>query len=257
MKTTPFSVMLLTLLAGASGLQAQTGPFSPEDWPPIINSNAAVHYVIADPNVTFPQPSASWLPDSLQILPGGPGSDQTTVPINIGGHTGVKLTGDNFNVADPSFQAWATEGVIDILMQVYGDASLLNANGTPRGFTFLTGALPELSGVGGGSLPVTANNKQWNWVLFRIVNGVRPSDGGRYVGTIAANAQFTTYGGVNGGTIRLEGVPNLIARAVAWGPQGAFGEPNQINVFASAPACPAEPANNLAWIDITPAPAIT
>ena len=33
------------------------------------------------------------------------------------------------------------------------------------------------------------------------------------------------FGGVNGGTIRAEGVPNLTVRVVAFGEQGAFGEP--------------------------------
>lgn len=49
---------------------------------------------------------------------------------------------------------------------MYGDAALFAANGKQRNFTFLTGTLPELDFPVGGSIPVAAKNKQWNWVLF-------------------------------------------------------------------------------------------
>ena len=39
--------------------QAQTGPFSPSDWPPTINTSATVDYVIIDPNAVFTTP-AGW-----------------------------------------------------------------------------------------------------------------------------------------------------------------------------------------------------
>ena len=47
----------------------------------------------------------------------------------------------------------------------------------------------------------------------------------------------------------MEGVPDLIVRAVAFGEKGAFGEPEQINVFAPGEECAEEPETNLAWID--------
>jgi hypothetical protein len=47
-------------LAPAS-TQAQTGPFSPSDWPPTINTNSTVDYVIIDPNAVFTTP-AGWNP---------------------------------------------------------------------------------------------------------------------------------------------------------------------------------------------------
>ncbi len=135
-------------------------------------------------------------------------------------------------------------------MQAYGDPALLAGSGQPRNFTFLTGTLPDLHFPNGGSLPVAAKNKKWNWVLFRIENATR-ADGTRYVGVIPADAQgATTYGGVNGGTIRAEAVPNLIVRLVAFGERGAFGEPDQINRFAPPESCAAEPNSKLAFADL-------
>ncbi|MGC8989112.1 MAG: hypothetical protein ACP5MD_03225 [Verrucomicrobiia bacterium] len=88
-------------------------------------------------------------------------------------------------------------------------------------------------------------------MLFRIVNGIRPSDGSRYVGSIPANAQGGYQaGGVNGGTIRFESVPGLIVRVVAFGEQGAFGEPEDINKFFPPETCDPEPETNLVGIDI-------
>lgn len=69
---------------------------------------------------------------------------------------------------------------IDILVQAYGDAALLNAQGAPRNFNFLIGTLPEITFPNGGQVPVEAKNKKWNWILFRIPNGTRGSDGSRY-----------------------------------------------------------------------------
>ena len=136
-------------------------------------------------------------------------------------------------IDDPKNEAWADdardrlEGHLDILMQVYGDAALLGTDGQPRSFVFLTGSLPDLHFPNGGSLPVEAKNKKWDWILFRIENATR-ADGTRYVGIVPPDAQgATAFGGVNGGTIRAEGVPNLIVRLVAFGERGAFGEDAQ------------------------------
>jgi hypothetical protein len=240
-----FCLSLGTLIVGGNLLIANTGPFNPEALPPTVNAQKKVHYVSVDG--TFTPPNANWLADELRVLSGG---DQATQAINIGGHQGLKVTGNYLNIADASFQEWADDDVIDILMQVYGDAALLNATGQPRNFNFLTGTLPEIATPVGGSIPVTAKNQKWNWVLFRIPNGIRPSDGSHYVGSIPANAQgATAAGGVNGGTIRFQGVPGLIFRFAAFGEQGAFGETNQVNVFATGEQCAPEPETNLAFID--------
>jgi hypothetical protein len=98
---------------------------------------------------------------------------------------------------------------------------------------------------------VDCKNSQWNWFLFRIPNAVRPSDGQFYIGSIPPNALGDyTHGGVNGGTIRFEGVPGLVVRLVAFGEQGAFGEPEAINACAPPFECPPEPETNLVWVDI-------
>jgi hypothetical protein len=234
------------LLLGSFAVAAQTGPFNPEEWPPTIDSAKTVHYISTD--AAFAPPSGTWLADELEILNAG---DNTTAPITIEGHDGVKTTGSYLNIADHSYGEWADNEVIDILVQVYGDDAVLNASGEPRDFTFLTGTLPELQFPVGGQIPVEGKNKKWNWVLFRIPNGIRASDGTRLVGSVPANAQGSTvFGGVNGGTIRFEAVPNLIVRLVAFGDEGAFGEPDAINQFFPPESCDPEPNTNLAGIDI-------
>lgn len=56
-------------------------------------------------------------------------------------------------------------------MQVYGDASLYDGQGQPRWYMILTGGGAKgLNCVIGGQIPVGTNNRQWNWVLFRIPN---------------------------------------------------------------------------------------
>lgn len=241
----PLSRFLAGLsLAGVT--LAQTGPFDPEQWPPTINPDLPVHYVVSDGGLE--PPSAWWDNSALSILSGG---DQVTEDITIGGHTGKKVTGNYLNIADFQFPTWADYDTIDILVQAYGDAALFDAQGNPRNFVFLTGTLPELNFPVGGQVPVEAKNKRWNWILFRIANGIRPSDGTRYVGSIPANAQGAFQnGGVNGGTIRFEGVPGLIVRVVAFGPQGAFGEPDAINQFLPPETCDPEPNTNLAGLDL-------
>ncbi|MCX8108210.1 MAG: hypothetical protein N3G20_05330 [Verrucomicrobiae bacterium] len=101
--------------------------------------------------------------------------------------------------------------------------------------------------------PQTQKNR-WNWVLFRITNGMRPSDGNRHVGLIPANAQGGyKFGGVNGGAIRFENVQGFIVRVVAFGERGAFGEPEDINKFLPPETCDPEPETNLVGLDINAA----
>lgn len=240
----------LALAASCVASLAQQGPFNPEQWPPTINAAKIVHYVATDGDLQ--PPSDKWLSDPLTILTGG---DQGTDDITVGGHMGKKVVGDYLNIADAEYPEWADTEVIDILTQVYGNAALLNAQGEPRDYHFLTGTLPAqpepyLVFPVGGQIPVEAKNSQWNWVLFRITNGIRP-DGERFVGSVAAAAQGgTQFGGVNGGTIRFEQVSGLTVRVVAFGEQGAFGEPDAINKFAAAETCDPEPNTNLAGIDL-------
>jgi hypothetical protein len=247
MKTTPLLLLgVLLFTAATSRTSGQTGPFSPDAWPTTVNPNKKAHYLVV--GTPLAAPSANWLEEELVLAGGG---DQVTQPITIGGREGVKVTGNYLNIGDKSFEEWADDEVIDILVQVYGDGAVLNASGQPRNFNLLTGTLPELKEENGGQIPVEGKNNKWNWVLFRIPNGTRASDGSRFIGSIPANAQGDTrYGGVNGGTIRFQTVPNLIVRVVAFGEEGAFGEPEAVNKFAPADACDPEPNTNLVGIDL-------
>lgn len=239
------SLFLAVLANGAGRATAATGPFPPTDWPATIDKAKKVHFVVTDGGLTAP--SDSWL-SSLSILSGG---DQQTSDFTIGGFAGKKVTGSYLNTADTEFTAWADTENIDILVQAYGDAALFSAAGNPRNFNFLTGILPHLAFPVGGQVAVEAKNKKWNWILFRIPNGLRP-DGTRFIGSIPADAQGAfAAGGVNGGTIRMESVPNLIVRAIAFGEEGAFGAPEDINVFAPADVCDPEPNTNLVGIDVS------
>lgn len=245
-KTLPGLITSLLVLGAVTLTHGQDGPFDPEAWPSTINPDLPVHFVVTDYLLT--SPGGAWIEDALIIRNDG---DQTTTDITLDGHTGKRTTAGYLNVADLYFTEWANYETIDILLQVYGDTTLLNNQGQPRNFNFLTGTLPEIRDVIGGQLPVEVNNKRWNWVLFRIPNDIRPSDGGRYIGTIPDNAQGAyQYGGVNGGTIRFQSVPGLTVRVIAFGPQGVFGEPEQINQFLPPETCDPEPDTNLASLDI-------
>jgi len=238
-------VVFLAVVLAVSTARSQDGPFSPDNWPTSADGDKLVHFTTVD--FSMDSLGAGW-EETLTILSGG---DQQTAPINIGGFEGLKATSNFLNIADFDFEPWGDHEVIDILVQVYGNAAVLDAGGNPRDFNFLTGTLPELNFPSGGSIPVEAKNNQWNWVLFRVPNDERPSGAGRFVGPVPDGAQGgIAAGGVNGGTIRFEGVPQLIIRAIAFGEEGAFGEPDQINQFASGEACSDEPETNHAFIDI-------
>src|ERR1043166_3466342 len=183
MKTNTYLTLCFSSLC--LSISAQTNYPDPEVWPSTIVPAKTVHFVSVDS--AFTAPSASWVAGDLIILTGG---DQVTQPITIGGHTGIVTIGQYLNIADGEYQTWANEDTIDILMQVFGDAAVLSATGTPRTYNFLEGTLPNsnLSAPAGGSLPVEAKNQKWNWVLFSITNGIRAIDGQRYVGSLPPDA---------------------------------------------------------------------
>lgn len=223
---------LLALAGAAQARGGKNGPFSPEAWPGTINPQKTVHYVSLDGGLE--PPSSTWTPN-LKVLAGG---DHDTESVTIGGHTGVKVKGIKFNTADDAFPFWAKQTSVDVLMQVYGDEAFLNPDGTSRYFDFLTGTLPEPIAVVGGTIPPAAKNGKWNWVLFRVQNGLRHMDGGRLIGTLHPKAKadpgilnVSKLSGQNGGTIRMDGLHDLKIRVVAFGERGAFGEPEQVNRF--------------------------
>ena len=241
------AIVAAACLALVRSLYAQDGPFPPDAWPASADGDKLVHFTSAD--FSLDGLGDGW-EETLSFLSGG---DQATEPIDIGGFEGVKVTGTYLNIADFDFPVWAEHETIDILVNIYGNDAVLETDGNPRDYRFLTGTLPfsELAFPVGGSIPVEGKNNKWNWVLFRITNGDRPSGFGRHVGDVPEDAEGgIAAGGVNGGTIRAEVVPGWIVRAVAFGEEGAFGEPEQINIFSAPEECAAEPATNHAFIDI-------
>lgn len=242
-----FKFLLILILSCARPVHGQTAPFDPATWPPTIDKTRVVHFKVVNDVLEAPAGAPGWDNSSLTILSGG---DQETTPIQLADLDGLRAGSSYLNLGDTDYTAWAEEPTLDILMQVYGDAGLFNASGQPRNFNFLIGALPSLTAPSGGQAPAEAKNFRWNWILFRIPNDQR-GDGGRYVGTLPPDVQGdSTRGGVNGGTFRMENVPGLAIRAVAIGPLGAFGEPEDINVFAPAQTCEPEPDTNRVWLDV-------
>jgi hypothetical protein len=230
-RTTPFIVAALVTLGASSS--SRKGPFSPDAWPPTMDSSKIVHFIDLDGKLLPPSPRWS---GNLKILTGG---DHATEKTQAGGRDCVRIAMFKFNTADDQYPVWAKEHSIDILLQVWGDSALLDKDGNPRDFNFLTGTLPEPIAVDGGVIPPEANNGRWNWVLCRISNGLRHMDGGRLIGTIHPKAKadpgiagVSVNSGQNGGTIRLDGLPGVKVRVVAFGQHGAFGEPDQVNHFS-------------------------
>lgn len=249
------------MVTGASGSSAQSsneivyvestqlGPFDPSDWPASIAPNAQVDYAIFDPNNSF-SPPPGWN-NVMSLTPSG--GDQTFVGITYGGLYGNEGTSVYFNFVDPNWASFVNVPVIDILVQVYGNSAIYNADGTGLSLTFQEGQVGYGHNVR-SVVPQGANNGQWNWMLFEIANPIDPLTGFRYVGDTSHSTQSGgTYGGVNVGTIRCFGgsgsVNGITIRAVALGPQGAFGTTNQVNRFATPTNCPPETNVNLAYVD--------
>ncbi|HWY76329.1 MAG TPA: hypothetical protein VN281_11965 [Verrucomicrobiae bacterium] len=249
MKRNPILLVAITLLAGNFSLQAQ---FTNADWPSTINTNSAVDFAIFDTSASFPSTPAGWLA-SLSLSGGG---DQAFSLVTLDSLKGDEGTSSFMNVADANYAQFGTIPNVDILLQVFGDNTLYNANGSGKTITFREGILGTELPVSAGTIPLGANNGHWNWMLFSVTNPVSPNTqntgGLRYIGFQSSPAgPGTQNGGVNGGTLRIEGLPGLAIRAAAIGPAGAFGTSNVINAVFYPPApCDPEPAVNLAFIDI-------
>ncbi len=228
----PVAVLAAAAVTFGFSQRGQRGPFDPEKWPPTIDAMKTVHYISTDG--ALQPPSGTWAPN-LKFLTGG---DHATEKTTAGGKDCVRIAMFKFNTADDAYATWANEHSVDVLIQFWGDDKILDEKGAPRYFNFLTGTLPEPIAMDGGEIPASANNGKWNWALFRVSNGLRHMDGGRLIGTIHPKAKGDTQitevsrlSGQNGGTIRLDGLPNVKIRVVAFGQKGAFGHPGQINRF--------------------------
>jgi acetyl esterase/lipase len=212
------------------GIAALAAPFDTTNWPPTIHPNSTVHYFVADPNANFSTPS-NWK-QSLSFAEDG---DQAYETFLFKKTTGLQSIDAFMNIADADFKAWSNAPVVDVLLQVYGNSTLLNDDGSPREVTFRIGALNTENPVRAGLTSTSANNGQWNWVLFRVTNPINSATGKRHLGDVPnSSLPGVDYGGVNRGTIRIENLPGVAIRAVAVGEQGAFGEAEAINVFTPA-----------------------
>ena len=128
------TVIVVTLLAGALNSRAQ---YTNADWPPTINTSAAVDYAIFDPSATFPSTPVGWL-NSLSLSGGG---DQAFTLTTLGGLMGDDGTSSFMNLADPNYAQFGTVPVLDVLLQVWGDNSLYDATNAGKGVTFREGIL--------------------------------------------------------------------------------------------------------------------
>ncbi|MDB6022457.1 MAG: hypothetical protein JWQ04_2314, partial [Pedosphaera sp.] len=95
MLRTPFRAIALALLAGGLNLCAQTGPFSPTNWPPTINTNLTIDYLITDPKAVFASTPSSWV-STISFAGGG---DQAYSPITLDGLLGDQSSSANMNIA--------------------------------------------------------------------------------------------------------------------------------------------------------------
>src|SRR6266850_4327127 len=248
----PFLAIALISLTAFSRLDAQTGPFYPTNWPPTIDTNSTgVDYFIVDISAIFDTP-----PGWSQSGSFSGGGDQDYTLATRDGLVGDASTSSFMNIADPNYAQFGNVPNVDILLQVFGNDALYNPNGSGKIITFREGALGTELPVSAGPIPAGANNGHWNWMLFSITNAINPhlqnTTGLRYIGFVPTPPPANTQnGGVNGGTLRIEGVPGIIIRAVALGPAGVFGTTNVVNaVFQPPVVCTPEPPVNLAYIDI-------
>jgi hypothetical protein len=238
----------------ATAVPGAGGPYPATAWPTNINPNLFADYWVADGSLSAP--NANWS-NALGVKNDG---DQSVADVTLQGLGGKRATSNNINVWDTNWQAWNTNALIDILLCAYGDANILRSATDPyqgRRFQFLTGTLPTdaSSTVYGGTFATNAYNSKWNWILFTITNNLQSNLVDRLIGTLRTNATGgTNFGGINGGTIRIQGPDNnangLAVHAIAFGQHGVFGKAADINQFAPPDgSCPPVVDVNLAAID--------
>ena len=219
MKNKSFSVLYLSaiLCLLVSNISfAQT--ISTEAWPPDTDFSKEVHFWSADGFLTsaIPANKGANYKESLSILNGG---DQANEDVTVGGKAAKKADTQYMNLADSEFTIWPDVPVIDVLVLYFANAESINSD-----FGFLLGVIGNLKGLGGFTLESLADQYQWH--IFRIDNSGQWTGNLSVVDPVPGGSDF---GGVNGGTIRFERVTNLVVRAVAFGPEGAFGDPEKIN----------------------------
>jgi len=249
------------------------GPFPATNWPSTVQNSSQITYGIYDPNYASDTPSmatppANWVNDVSIVAYNS--SAQTWTSTEYAGLYGDQLTSTYFNIVETTQSQWArfsSYPIIDVLLQVWGGNNPFYTNGSVGSVSFewcigQLGQGPYYSKH--YTFPAGLYNNQWNWVLLEITNPVDSVvdssssviPGEHVVGDVGNppfNSNGGAYGGVNNGTLRMDGFTigaGFTVRAVALGPQGAFGLPSEINRFAQPSNCPPEPATNLVYIDI-------
>ena len=127
--------------------------------------------------------------------------------------------------------------VIDVLVLYFANAESINTD-----VGFLLGIVGNQKGYSGGPLESLADQYQWH--VFRVDNSEKRAGNTAAIDPLPTGSDF---GGVNGGTIRFENVTNLTVRAVAFGPEGAFGDPAKINQITTVEFNPDNYPNVAEW----------
>lgn len=228
------AILFLIALLGSVGAFGQA--LDIESWPPTTDFNADVHFWSADGFLTaaIPPGEGGLFAETLIILSGG---DQNTEDVTIAGRAAKKSVATYFNVADQLYEFLPDWPVIDILVQYFANSE------SPRdNLGFLMGTLPGKYLHTATGYTFESVTDQFQWRLFRVDNS------GMWAGNVYPDSEGgIQYGGVNGGTIRFQQTNGLIFRAVAFGPEGAFGEPEDINVTQVVDFNPDDYPNVAEW----------
>jgi hypothetical protein len=263
----------LGLAVGCVDYASAAGPYAPTNWPPTIDPAKKVHFAVADLAPSFLVPNDNWT-NSLFWVTGG---DQAWVSQQVCDPTvtfsGNKATSTYINIGDYDWQFWNAQPTVDVLVQVYGDDTVMIPpaltstrvwrfrEGTTGTLVCAPGGATQSKTVNGPAVPTGIHNFKWNWLLLQITNEpvfiCSTNSGNRWLGSVnPGSSGNATYGGINGGTMRMNpSSPSvwtgLIIHAMAWGESGAFGDPNDINLFepADVVTCDPVPAQNLVGID--------
>ena len=216
MRSATFSMLLGISVGLASVVQAQE--LSNEAWPPDTDFSQEVHYWSADGflDEAIPDGEGNMFIPTIEVLNGG---DQTHEDIEIAGKPAKRATNNFLNFKDNEFFILPDWPEIDILVQYFANPESVNDD-----VGFLLGVLGNTHGIGGYTYESVTDDFEWR--LFRVDNSGEWAGNDLAVDPIPAGGQF---GGVNGGTIRMERVNGLIVRAIAWGPAGVFGATETIN----------------------------
>lgn len=212
-----------------------TAQVDPTNWPPNTNFDEEIHFWSADGFLTIPNGAGDLMVENLQVLSGG---DQETSDVTVAGLPAKKSTSTYFNIADDLNFVWFDFVEIDVLIQYFTDQQSV------RDTAFLVGSLPG-SNLRTSPASFERVTDQYEWRVFRVDNA-----DGKFGDIIDESISGSQFGGVNGGTLRIENSSNLIIRAIAFAPAGTFGELETINLPPTDNTFDPDQFSNLAAWDI-------